>query len=344
MSDGYRILVFTDHRGHSMENSIYELLSALRQQQDCAYIDVASRGMPENDVFFKDLQGTKVWAARIKPGFAFSEQANDFQTEKRQVDLNDYDAIFLRLPHPIQKGFWEHLKSVFAERRIINQPSGIQQSSNKAFLLTLVEWCPPMALCHTRQEVKAFAKKFPIVLKPLEGYGGVGIVKISEGRAWLGKEEIELNEFLEDMERENRSFLAMKFLKNVDQGDKRIVVINGEVIGASLRMPPEGSWLCNASQGGQSILAELTEREKAMALDLTQKLKAIGVLFFGFDTLVDDVGQRVLSEVNTLSIGGIRQISQQQPDRPILDIAARALMKGIREQIEDSIDDLLATD
>ena len=340
MSGGYRILVFTDHRGHSVENSIYELLGALRQQQDCAYIDVASRGMPENDVFFKDLQGTQVWAARIRQGFAFSAQADDFQMGKRQVDLKNYDAIFLRLPHPIQKGFWDHLKSVFPERCIINQPTGIQQSSNKAFLLTLTEWCPPMALCTNREEVMAIAKKFPIVLKPLEGYGGAGIVKISDSKAWLGRDEINLSEFLENMERENRSFLAMKFLKNVDQGDKRIVVINGEVIGASLRMPPKGSWLCNASQGGQSVLAALTEREKAMALDLTQKLKAIGVLFFGFDTLVDDAGQRVLSEVNTLSIGGIRQIGQQQPMRPVLKIAARVLIKGIREQIEGAPDDV----
>lgn len=342
MSEKYRILVFTDHRGHSVENSIYELLGALRKQEDCAYIDVASRGMPENDVFFKELEGTQVWATRIEPDFAYSTQADSFELEKRKVDLKDYDVLLLRLPHPIQKGFWDHLKFVFAERRMINQPSGIQQSSNKAFLLKLSEWCPPMALCTSKEEVLAFAEKFPIVLKPLEGYGGVGIVKISEGLAWLGKEKIEdLDAFLEKMEAENRHFLAMKFLENVDQGDKRIVVINGEVIGASLRVPPPGSWLCNASQGGQSVKAEVTEREEEMARDLTEKLKAIGVLFFGFDTLVNDEGQRVLSEVNTLSIGGIRQIGQQQPDQPILETVARQLIEGIKEQINGSIDDLL---
>lgn len=342
MSAPYKILVFTDHRGHSQENSIYELLGALRQQKDCAYLDVASRGMPENDVFFTELKGTQVWASRINSDFAFSPRADSFQLEKRKVDIKDYDVLLLRLPHPIQKGFWDHLKSVFAERRIINQPSGIQQSSNKSFLLTLAKWCPPMALTSTKEEVLAFAEKFPIVLKPLEGYGGVGIVKISEGEAWLGKEKIEsLDAFLEKMEAENRQFLAMKFLKNVDQGDKRIVVINGKVIGASLRMPPKGSWLCNASQGGQSVQADLSPREIEMAEDLTQKLKKIGVLFFGFDTLVDDNGQRVLSEVNTLSIGGIRQIGQQQPERPILETAARELIEGIKAQIIESTEEVL---
>lgn len=343
MSEKYRILVFTDHRRHSQENSIYELLGALRQQDACDYIDVASRGMPENDTFFRELQGTQVWATRIKPDFAFSAQAEGFHSEKRQVDLQDYDVLLLRLPYPIPEGFWDHLRSVFAERRIVNQPSGIQKSSNKAFLLTLAEWCPPIALCTSKAEVLAFAKKFPIVLKPLKSYGGSGIVKISEGQAWLENQAIDdLDAFLEEMEANNKHFLAMKYLKNVDQGDKRIVVINGRVIGASLRVPPEGSWLCNASQGGRSVMAKLTGHEQEMAADLAKKLKAIGVLFFGFDTLVNDEGQRVLSEVNTLSIGGIRQIGQQQPGQPILETAARELIKGISAQIKGSIDDLLA--
>ena len=116
MSAAYRILVFTDHRGHSQENSIYELLGALRRQPDCAYIDVASRGIPENNSFFRELKGTQVWAARIQPDFAFSAQADSFQAAKRLVSLADYDSILLRLPHPVQPGFWDYLKSVFPER------------------------------------------------------------------------------------------------------------------------------------------------------------------------------------------------------------------------------------
>jgi len=334
MSSAYKILVFTDHRGHSAENSIYELLGALRKQPGCAYIDVASRGIPENDSFFIDLKGTQVWAARIQSDFAFSAQADSFQAAKRLVSIDDYDSILLRLPHPIQPGFWDYLKSVFPERGIINQPSGIQQASSKAFLLTLAEWCPPMALCQTKAEILAFAQQFPIVLKPLEGYGGVGIVKISEGEGWLGKEKIaDLDTFLDEMEANHRPFLAMQYLRRVDQGDKRIVVINGCVIGASLRLPPEGSWLCNASQGGHSVKAGLTAREEEMARDLSERLCAIGVRFFGFDTLVNDEGERMLSEINALSIGGIRQIAQQQPAQPILETAARELIQAIDTQL-----------
>lgn len=330
MKDQFRILVFTDHLKHSQENSIYELLLALRKQPACSTIDIASRGFPENEAFFKNLQGSQIWVANIKEDFAFSAKADAFQFEKRQVNINEYDAILLRMPHPIQKGFWEYLKSVFPERKIINQPSGIQISSNKAFLLQVAEWCPPMALCHNSAEVKAFAKKFPIVLKPLEGYGGVGIIKISEGKAWLGNEEIDLESFLQSMDREGLHFLAMKYMENVGQGDKRIVVINGKVIGSSLRLPAEGSWLCNASQGGRSIVTDLTEGEEAMAVALAEKLGSIGVTFFGFDTLVDENNRRVLSEINTLSIGGIRQMGQQKPAQPILATAAEEIMNVIK--------------
>lgn len=333
MTKSSKVLVFTDHKSHSQENSLYDLLLALREQSACSGIDVASRSIPENDSFFKDLQGAQVFVTQVKADFAFSVEATAFHNEKKRVDIREYDAILLRLPHPIQEGFWDHLVSIFPERKIINQPGGIKVSSNKSFLLEVRKWCPPISLCERKADVLAFAQKFPIVLKPLEGYGGAGIVKVTDGRAWLGNQEIDWQVFLQKMETEGRKFLAMKYLKNVDQGDKRIVVINGKVIGASLRMPPEGSWLCNASQGGKSVVTELTKEEEKMATALTKKLREIGVLFFGFDTLVDDAGKRVLSEINTLSIGGIRQMGQQRPEKPILAIAAEEIMKIIKTVI-----------
>lgn len=331
--ENYKVLVFTDHSGHSMENSIYTLLQALNQHPNCRYIDVASRALATNQAFFQDLQGDELTVSRVDKSFQYDKDGSFYHNKQSIVKIQDYDVLFLRLPYPIRPGFWTHLTRVFPERQIINQPTGIQISGNKQFLLELQEWCPPIRLCKDAASVLDFASQFPIVLKPLKGYGGKGIIKIDQNRAWSGNQEIDLATFLSEMDSQQLNYLGMKYLKNVSQGDKRIVVIYGKVIGASLRMPAEDSWLCNASQGGSSIPAALTSEEESMAKALTERLTPIGVPFFGFDTLVDDSGKRVLSEVNTLSIGGIKQIAAQQKYRPVIAESAQQIISYIQQEI-----------
>lgn len=97
--------------------------------------------------------------------------------------------------------------------------------------------------------------------------------------------------------------LAMKYLKKVCQGDKRIIVANGRVVGATLKTPKEGSWLCSLARGGSSSFAKPDELEIRIAETISPVLTDKGIVFFGFDTLVDDDGHRVLSEINTLNVG-----------------------------------------
>jgi glutathione synthase len=118
--------------------------------------------------------------------------------------------------------------------------------------------------------------------------------------------------------------LAMKFLKNVTQGDKRTIVVNREILGAALRLPAPGGWLCNVNQGGHAILAEPDEDEHIIQEILTPMLHRKGVVIFGFDTLVDDDGRRVLSEINTLSIGGLVPL-EEMSGKPVLKRAATLL-------------------
>ena len=109
----------------------------------------------------------------------------------------------------------------------------------------------------------------------------------------------------------------MKYLKNVSQGDKRILVVGGQIMASSLRLPAEGSWLCNVAQGGKSVKADVTNEEIKIVKGLTPELIKEGVLIFGADTLEDDYGKRILSEVNTLSVGGFSQ-AQEQSGKPII--------------------------
>jgi len=139
------------------------------------------------------------------------------------------------------------------------------------------------------------------------------------GMAEVAGDQLPLANWLEtareDIEAGN--YLAMKYLKNVSQGDKRILVVNGKIMGASLRIPKPGQWLCNVSQGGTSVAAEITPEEEEMIAAVAPVLLEKGVVIFGADTLMDDDGKRVLSELNTNSIGGFPQ-AEAQTGRPIL--------------------------
>lgn len=130
----------------------------------------------------------------------------------------------------------------------------------------------------------------------------------------------QINTFLTD---DHFPMLAMPFLKNVTLGDKRTIIAHGKIIGTALRIPAPGSWMCNVAQGGHAVAATPDEDELIIASTLIPLLHRKGVIFFGFDTLVNNEGRRVLSEINTLSIGGLVPL-EELTGRPVLkEIAGR---------------------
>ena len=301
-------LVFTDHSGHSDQNSVYSLVTTLAADPRCAYVDVASRGDARNREFFLG-GGAQVWGFRVRDTLAYSVDGGAFANADALLDPADYDVIWLRLPHPVPTRFFAFLRDLSPAPGksgpvIVNNPAGIAETGDKSFLLHFPDWTPPVRLVRTAEEARDFARHFPLVLKPLRAYGGKGIVRILEPG------DVDAIDFGEP-------YLAMKFLKHVSEGDKRILVVNGRIMAASLRLPAPGEWLCNVAQGGKSVSAEVTDREHAMIEALAPTLLRHGICFAGVDTLVGDDGARVLSEINTLSIGGFPQ-AQVQTGRPIL--------------------------
>lgn len=326
-------MVLTDHSGHSNQNSVYALVRTLVLHKQCAQIQVASRAHPQNNAFFEQHQ-TSVQAILAKAGFSFDRSGQQFLTNTQLVDVRTVDFIFMRLPRPISDGFLNYIVSVAPQAVFVNHPKGIIKTSTKAFLTQFPALCPGMKLCHSTAEVKAFASQFPIVLKPLRAYGGKGIVRIEQGQVILGAAgEQSLEEYLKTIEEEleTKGYLAMKFLKNVSQGDKRILVVNGKILGASLRLPAPNSWLCNVAQGGQSVAAIVTPEEEAMAAQLTPTLLEAGVVMYGMDTLVNDDGKRVLSEINTLSIGGFPQAAEQT-GQPVVELAINGIIDYVNTE------------
>lgn len=319
MRNKYNVLVFTDHSGHSKENSIYALLQAMITDKRCNSVHVASRGLEENREFFEDCNKDRLFATQIDEEFAYTENGYFMSHKLEEISIETADVVFLRLPRPISDDFLLWISEIFKKAVIINDPKGILATSSKRFLLNLSQYCPPIKMCDSIKDIKDFALKFPIVLKPLQEYGGRGLLKIESGMVDDGKEVFELDEYLLSIKDyiEDEGYLAMQFMKNVKEGDKRILVVDGEVLAASLRLPPEGSWLCNVAQGGKSVPTKPSAEEIKIINGIAPELKNNGILMYGIDTLVNDEGQRMLSEINTLSIGGFPQ-SEKQSGKPVL--------------------------
>lgn len=336
MEQQFSFLVLTDHLGHREGNPIYTLLPELLTHPNCRSVHVASRGNPANDDFFIHQQNTQLEVLEIQPGFGYDESGQQFIATTTVSDLKNYDCILMRVPHPVSKSFLDFLAKEGSNSVIINHPHGIDKTSNKAFLLNFPTLCPPIKLCHSIEAVLDFADNFPIVLKPLKAYGGKGILKIQGGILYENDLELKAIDFLNDHEDyiHKKGYLAMKFLDQVSQGDKRILIVGGEILGASLRIPAEGSWLCNVAQGGSSVSSEVEPEERQIIQQINPFLEKEGILIAGIDTLVGDNGKRVLSEINTLSVGGFENI-QDQTGRPIIKQTIQTIINHANKKIRN---------
>lgn len=317
----YNVLVLTDHRGHSDQNSIYALISEMNNHPQCITVDIASRGLEKNNGFFKNMDPEALFGVRVGTDFQYTEDGTYFSEGLSPLNIGDYDIVFMRLPRPITDEWLLWLESNKGQAVIVNNPKGIIKTSSKEYLLSIPEICPTIRKINTIQDAIDYSLEYPIVLKPLREYGGKGIVKIIGNKVYEGDISHDRDTYLASIQDAivTDGYIGMKYLKNVSQGDKRILVVGGEIMAASLRLPPEGSWLCNVSQGGQSVHAEVTSEEKEMIQSISPQLIQEGILIYGADTLVDDNGKRILSEINTLSIGGFPQ-AQAQSGRPIIKL------------------------
>ena len=304
------ILILTDHSGHTSENSLYLLATAMSKSHHTASLVVASRTNSENDHFFQGKEIDHIFGTDVSSGLIYNKNPHPLEADIEQYSLKDFDLIWLRLPPPLSLSFLEYIEQQFSSAVVINNPMAIYETGSKAFLMQFQEVCAPMRLCHTIDDINAFRQAFPIVLKPFRAYGGKGIVRIVGNEVSTGKETLSYEAWVDSLSNTtDLDYLGVKYLKNVTAGDKRIIVINGKVMGASLRLPAEGNWLCNVAMGGRSHVAEVEPEEYELVSTVDPILSEQGIVMYGIDTLVGDNGKRVLSELNTTSIGGLPQIA-----------------------------------
>ena len=305
-----KILTLTDHRSFAQYDSLYELMSQLNSSKGVELF-IASRGDAKNTPFFDKMKSNNIWAKNFDEGFSYDNKNNWFN-ETSELNINDFDGMLLRLDQPVEVDFLEFLTSFESKVKIINSPAGLIKTGSKRFLINFPDLVPSIKLCNTLEDVFTASSKEAIVLKPLRGYGGYGILRLENGNLFQGDSDlIALNsKEASTVIKQHLPCVSMRFLKNISLGDKRIIICNGKILGAVLRVPAQGSWLANLAQGGETKRTEITSEEHQIVGIISKEMQEHGIFLYGLDTLVNDDGKRVLSEINPVNVGGFIQIEE----------------------------------
>jgi glutathione synthase len=247
----------------------------------------------------------RVWA-KAHP-VTVQRQAGAHFTFGDPVDLDlgeDANVVLMRQDPPFDLGYITatHLLDRIADRTlVVNDPASVRNAPEKVFVLDYPQFMPPTLVTRSVDEARHFlAEHGAIVVKPLHGNGGKAIFKVESDAANLSA----LFEVFNQMWREPH--MVQAFLPAVAKGDKRIVLIDGEVAGAINRLPGEGEIRSNLAVGGSAEKTELTAREAEICAVLGPELKRRGLLFVGIDV----IGGEWLTEINVTSPTGIVAIER----------------------------------
>jgi glutathione synthase len=247
------------------------------------------------------LDGGKVFA-RVEEMKLREEPGNHFSLgEQVRTDLSEMDVVLLRQDPPFDMNYITTtfmLERIHPKTLVVNDPAWVRNSPEKIFVTEFADLMPETLITKDRAEVAAFrARHGDIIVKPLYGNGGAGIFHLAEADRNLAS----LLEMFGQMFRE--PYIVQRYLKEVRQGDKRIILIDGEPVGAVNRMPAEHESRSNLHVGGRPEKAELTEREREICARIGPELRRRGFILVGIDVIGG-----YLTEINVTSPTGIREV------------------------------------
>ena len=224
----------------------------------------------------------------------------------RLLDLgHDIDVVLMRQDPPFDLGYitGTHLLERLKGRTlVVNDPAAVRNAPEKVMVLDYARFMPPTLVARRIEDVRAFQARHPgdIVIKPLHGNGGKAVFRVPADGSNLGA----LIEMFQNAWPE--PFMVQAFIPEVSEGDKRIVLVDGEVAGAINRKPGEGEFRSNLAVGGSAEAATLTPREEEICAALGPELKRLGLVFVGIDV----IGGKWLTEINVTSPTGIVAIDR----------------------------------
>ena len=234
----------------------------------------------------------------------FDDNVDFFELGEPFVDdLNSFDTVLMRQEPPFDMHYitYTHLLDHLDKRvRVINNPVSVRNSPEKLLVTHFIDLMPKTIISKNFSEIKEFSNKHSkVVLKPLYGKGGEGIILLEADEQMFDKK---LEDFLSN---EYEPIMVQEYLPIVKKGDKRIILINGEPVGCLNRVPAEGEFRSNLGVGGLPELSELSSRDIEICQRIRKTLIDYDLYFVGIDVIGD-----YLTEINVTCPTGVRQIKE----------------------------------
>ncbi|MBX3185990.1 MAG: glutathione synthase [Labilithrix sp.] len=223
-----------------------------------------------------------------------------------EVRLADVQAVLIRKDPPFDAAYL-YLTLMLERARgrtvLLNDPRGLREANEKLYTLHFAKWMPRTLVTSNEEQIQAFVGEVGgrAVIKPLDLAGGAGVMMLTAG----DKNARGIIQLLTDEGR--RLAMVQEYLPAVEQGDKRVLLLDGAVLGAINRVPRADDFRSNIHVGGSVEPYQVTKEERAMIEDIAPRLKQDGLVFVGLDV----IGGK-LTEVNVTSPTGIQQLSQHE--------------------------------
>ncbi len=289
---------------------VMDPVETINTEKDTTYVlmlEAQSRGHEVLYLELKDLfvKNAKPYGAAAR--ITLKRGPDYYKLGKREtVEMDSFDAVWMRKDPPFNQDYIyaTYILSLIdrTKTRVINDPRGIRESNEKLYTLYFPEWIPDSVVTKDIAQLNKFLTEAggEIVVKPLDGHGGEGVFYVREG-------DRNSNVILETVTNFGKQYvLAQRFIKEVSEGDKRIILLNGEPLGAVLRVPkPGGEFRCNFHSGGSPARSELTGRDLNICEALGPRLRKDGLYFVGLDVIGG-----YITEINTTSPTGVQEINR----------------------------------
>ena len=278
------------------DSSFALMLSAQVRGHELFHYDVGDLSLDADDRLI----------AQVRPVQVQPIAGNHFSAgEPRRLDLGrDIDVVLMRQDPPFHMGYitaTHLLERIAGETLVVNNPVSVRNAPEKVMVLDYREFMPPTLVTRSVDEVRAFQRQHgSVVVKPIHGNGGKAIFRVPEGGDNLSALFEVFNQTWPE------PHMVQPFLPEVAEGDKRIVLVDGEVAGAINRKPGEGEFRSNLAVGGSAEATKLTAREEEICAAMGPRLKELGLIFVGIDV----IGGKWLTEINVTSPTGIVAIDR----------------------------------
>jgi len=218
--------------------------------------------------------------------------------------LADFHSVWMRKDPPFDMKFFfsTHVLSLIDQSKcfVMNNPNGLREANEKLYALRFPEQIPQTLVSSDMRRLKEFMDELggEMIVKPLDGAGGSGVF-------YINQQDRNTNSILEAAtDNGRRLIMAQRYLPEIRQGDKRIIVLDGEPLGAVLRVPLESETRGNIHVGGKCVKTEVTARDQEICAALAPLLRADGLYFVGLDVIGS-----YLTEVNVTSPTGIQEVN-----------------------------------